>query len=301
MLTRVSAATLRGMSEAETLPWPLISLSVGPRIAGEGERLLVALRALSAEDERLHVSGEPAAEIQLGGLSEDHLDATIDALRRNHGVEVTCGSPAVAFREIIAGPTQVDYRHRVGQGFVSLTLRVHPVAGLSVSISGGEGALGTDGAAALREGIEQMLGKGLRWGFPVVGVAISVVPAECCADLATLRRVGEIATRQAIEQGGVVLLEPILAAMVTVPNAHAEVVVADLAKRRGELLARRLDGEVCVVETYVPLINLFGYRNSLRAMSGGLGTFTSRFACYRPAPLQTDNDPPPAAAMALPA
>jgi elongation factor G len=287
------------MSETATAPWPLVTLPVAPHIGSEWGRLLTALRVLAAEDKSLHVSGETPAEIQLGGLSEDHLDASIDALRRNHGVEVTCGPPTVAFRETIARPMDLEYRHRIGQGFVSLTFCVHPVAGLSVSIRGGEGALGTDGAAALRKGIEQVLGKGLRWGFPVVGIAISAVPAEGCADLATLRRVGEIATRQAIEQGGVVLLEPILAATVTVPNAHAEMVVADLATRRGEVLARRDDGEVSVVEMHVPLVNLFGYRNSLRELSGGLGTFTSRFACYRPAPFQIDNDPSPAAAMAL--
>lgn len=299
MLSRVSADTFPGMREAETLPWPLISLSLAPRIAGEGARLLAALRALAAEDERLHVSGEPPAEIQLGGLSEDHLDATIAALRRDHGIDVMCGAPTVAFRETIASPSEVEYRQRVGQGFVSLTLRVKPMADLSVTISCGEGVPGDDGAAALREGIEQVLDKGLGWGFPVVGVAISVPAAEGFVEPATLRQVAAIAARQMIEQGCTILLEPIMDVTVTVPDGCADVLLADLGTRRADVLARRHDGEPAIFEALVPLINLFGYSNSLRALSGGRGSFTLRYACYRPAPRHLGRDPPPAMAAAL--
>ncbi|MGQ3353815.1 MAG: hypothetical protein ACT6XY_15725 [Phreatobacter sp.] len=287
------------MSETPAAPWPLVNLPVSPLIESERERLLTALRALASSYPGLHVSGENTVEIQLGGISEIDLDAAIGALRRDHGIEVACGAPTVAFRETIARPMDLERRQRIGEGFMSLTFRVHSLASLSVSIIGADVALGADGAAALREGIELALGKGPGWGFQMAGMAISVVAAEGRTDAATLRRMGETATRQAIQRAGVVLLEPILAVTVTVPDASTEVVLADLAKRRGEVLAQQHDGEVSVVETHVPLINFFGYSNSLRKWSGGLGTFTSRFACYRPAPSQLQDDPPPAAAMTL--
>ncbi|PTM61748.1 TetM/TetW/TetO/TetS family tetracycline resistance ribosomal protection protein [Phreatobacter oligotrophus] len=287
------------MRESNPVPWPLINLTLTPRTEDALERLHTALRILAAEDERLQISSLAPAEIQLGGVSEDHLDAAVDALRRVHGVEVMCPAPTVAFRETIARPMEVECRQRVGNSMLSLTIRVEPTASLSVTVSGEAVSLGAGDAVALREGIEYAVGNGPGWGLPVAGVAITVLAAETLGDPVAVRRVAETATREAIERGGIVLIEPILSVTVTAPDAVSALVVADLVRRRGQDVVRRQDGAASVVEADVPLINLMGYRNSLREISGGLATLTSRYARYRPAPPHLDDDPPPVAAMAL--
>lgn len=287
------------MRESEPVPWPLINLTLSPKIEGTGEHLLAALEALASEDKGLWILRQAPAEIQLGGLSEDHLDATVDALLRLHGVEVTCTALTIAFRETIARPMDMEYRRRVGESMLSLTIRVRPIASLPVTINGDAVAVGADHAAALREGIEHAVVNGPGWGLPLAGVAITALAAEARGDSAAVRRVAETATREVIERGGVVLLEPILSVMVTVPDALAALVVADLVTRRGQDVVRRQDGAASIVEARVPLIGLMGYRNSLRALTGGHATFLSRYAGYRPAPPHLDGDPSPVAAMAL--
>ena len=72
---------------------------------------------------------------------------------------------------------------------------------------------------------------------------------------------------------------------VTVPDKFTGDVMGDLNKRRGRVLGMNPDkAGHTVVEAEVPELELYGYSNTLRSMTGGAGDFSYTFARYEQAP-----------------
>lgn len=61
--------------------------------------------------------------------------------------------------------------------------------------------------------------------------------------------------------------------------------------RRGKDISKDVGEDTVVINAIVPLITMFGYASSLRAMSQGLATHTISFDHYAAAPW-SDDDPP---------
>jgi elongation factor G len=79
------------------------------------------------------------------------------------------------------------------------------------------------------------------------------------------------------------LLEPIAAVGISVPDSLVGAVLSDLAGRRGRVTGTDPDPDNVgwsVVHAEVPDIELTTYVVSLRAITGGTGLFTRRFARY---------------------
>jgi len=75
------------------------------------------------------------------------------------------------------------------------------------------------------------------------------------------------------------------------PDDCTGAVIGDLNLRRGEI-RQDMRGNASVVTAMVPLMNMFGYVNNLRAVSRGRATFTMQFDHYADVPLPPDADPP---------
>ncbi len=105
---------------------------------------------------------------------------------------------------------------------------------------------------------------------------------------------------------GTVLLEPLDAIAVDVPDEHLGTVLGDLAARRGRVLgtdAAGADGGGLgagrtIVRAEVPRTELLRYAVDLRAMTSGAAGFTRTFARYEPAPTDLDADTLPGVACA---
>lgn len=79
---------------------PLLSLTITPNTDDDRERLERGLRALAAEDPRLHVSTDPAARTStVGAMGELHLEIAIDRLKREFGVSAHVSIPQVVYKE----------------------------------------------------------------------------------------------------------------------------------------------------------------------------------------------------------
>jgi translation elongation factor EF-G len=104
--------------------------------------------------------------------------------------------------------------------------------------------------------------------------------------------------REALQEAGPVLLEPIMKVEVLTPDEHAGVVIRDLDGRRGRIQNREMRGDSTRINAIVPLATLFGYRNSLSSLSCGRATFEMQFSHYAPVRAPDDDEPfPPAMGM----
>jgi elongation factor G len=103
----------------------LVEIAIEPKLKADGERLGIALGKLAAEDPTFEVSiDHESGQTILKGVSELHLDAKLDVLRRTYKVDANIGAPQAAFRERITKRAEVDYTHKKQTGGICQFARV---------------------------------------------------------------------------------------------------------------------------------------------------------------------------------
>ncbi|MCJ7798819.1 MAG: elongation factor G, partial [Polaromonas sp.] len=83
-----------------------------------------------------------------------------------------------------------------------------------------------------------------------------------------------------------VLLEPIMAVEVEMPDDFLGHVMGDLSARRGSIqgMDEVAGGGGKQVRADVPLAEMFGYATALRSLTQGRATFSMEFSRYAPTP-----------------
>jgi elongation factor G len=96
---------------------------------------------------------------------------------------------------------------------------------------------------------------------------------------------GSLAMKQAMEQAGAVLLEPIMLVSVSAPEDAVGDVIGDLNSRRGRPLGMEPSGGgMTEVKAEVPMSEMLSYAPDLRSITGGRGEFGMEFLRYEEVP-----------------
>ncbi len=149
------------------------------------------------------------------------------------------------------------------------------------------GAVPKEYIPGVEKGLQSVLGSGVLAGFPVVDLKVTLVDGQY-HDVDSSALAFEIASRaalrEALREGGSVLLEPIMKVEAVTPEEYTGSVIGDLNSRRGHILGQDMRGNANVINAMVPLANMFGYVNQLRSMTQGRATFTMQFDHYEQVP-----------------
>jgi elongation factor G len=81
-----------------------------------------------------------------------------------------------------------------------------------------------------------------------------------------------------------VIQEPIMKVVVETPTEFQGSVMGSLNQRRGMIIGSQDEGPMCVIESQVPLAEMFGYSTILRSATQGKAQFTMEFASYKNLP-----------------
>jgi elongation factor G len=95
---------------------------------------------------------------------------------------------------------------------------------------------------------------------------------------------GSMAMKQAMEDAGAVLLEPIMLVTLSVPEASVGDVIGDLNSRRGRPQGMEPAGLMTEIKAEVPMSEMLTYAPDLRAITGGQGDYTMDFLRYEEVP-----------------
>ena len=99
------------------LPAPIVSVAVEPKVRGEDEKMATALRRLSEEDPTLRISrDERTSELLVSGLSQMHVEVTVERVKRRFGVEIVTHPPRVPYFEAIRKKTRAHARYKKQTG-----------------------------------------------------------------------------------------------------------------------------------------------------------------------------------------
>jgi len=281
--------------EKMEFPEPVIEIAIEPKSKADQEKLGVALYKLAAEDPSFRVSTDPeSGQTILKGMGELHLDIKVDILKRTYKVEANIGAPQVAFREKITQRAEVDYTHKKQTGgsgqFARVKIVVEPLppgTGFMFENDVVGGSVPKEYIPGVEKGVESVLGAGVVAGFPVLDVKVSLIDGayhEVDSSALAFEIASRAAMREALQKGRSVLLEPIMKVEAVTPEDYTGSVIGDLNSRRGQIMGQDTRGNANVINAMVPLMNMFGYVNTLRSMSQGRATFTMQFDHYAEAP-----------------
>jgi len=281
--------------ETMTFPEPVIEIAVEPKSKADQEKMGLALQRLAAEDPSFRVETDlESGQTIMKGMGELHLDILVDRMRREFKVEANIGAPQVAYRETISQPHEIDYTHKKQTGgtgqFARVKLQISPTEpgeGYSFESKIVGGAVPKEYIPGVEKGIKSVMDSGPLAGFPVIDFKVALVDGAF-HDVDSSVLAFEIATRAAMREGlkkaGAKLLEPIMKVEVVTPEEYTGGVIGDLTSRRGMVTGQDSRGNANVINSMVPLANMFGYINTLRSMTSGRAVFTMQFDHYDAVP-----------------
>jgi len=283
--------------ERMEFPEPVISVAVEPKSKPDQEKMGIALGKLAQEDPSFRVkTDEETGQTIISGMGELHLDILVDRMRREFSVEANIGKPQVAYREAIRNTSEIEgkfVRQSGGRGqYGHVWVRFEPAEdanaeGLEFVNEIVGGTVPREYIPAVQKGIEEQMKNGVLAGYPLLGLKATLYDGsfhDVDSNEMAFKVAASMATKKLSQEGGAVLLEPIMAVEVVTPELNMGDVVGDLNRRRGLIGGMDENPSGKVVTADVPLAEMFGYATDLRSATQGRATYTMEFAKYSEAP-----------------
>jgi len=281
--------------ESIDFPDPVISIAIEPKSKADQERLGLSLQKLATEDPSFKVrTDEETGQTIISGMGELHLEIIVDRLLREFNVGANVGKPQVAYKETIRKKVEQQGRFvrqtggRGQYGDVWITLEPQkPGAGFEFVDAVKGGSIPREYIPAVEKGIKEATENGPLAGYPVVDVKATLFDGsyhDVDSSEIAFKIAGSMAFKAATRKASPVLLEPIMAVEVVVPEVFMGDVIGDISSRRGKVLGMDTRPAAQAIDARVPLAQMFGYATDLRSMTQGRATYTMQFSHYEPVP-----------------
>ncbi|HZD59306.1 MAG TPA: elongation factor G [Anaerolineae bacterium] len=281
--------------ESMVFPEPVIAVAIEPKTKADQEKLATALTKLSEEDPTFKVeTDEETGQTLISGMGELHLEIIVDRLMREFKVQANVGRPQVSYRETVKKPVkdvQGRYVRQTGgrgqYGHVVIDVEPLPTGGYEFVDAVVGGRVPREYIPAVDKGIQEAMTTGILAGYPVVDIKVTLQDGSYhpvdSSELA-FKIAGSMAFKDAMKKASPVLLEPIMAVEVVVPEEYMGDVMGDLSSRRGHIIGMEPRAGAQVIRADVPLAAMFGYATDLRSRTQGRATYTMQFNRYQELP-----------------
>jgi len=272
-----------------TLP-PVYEIALEPASRNDEMKIVESLHKICDEDPSVAFEQREAThELVLRGQGEVHLKTAIARLKSRFHLNVRHRQPKVPYQETIRVGTQQHARHKKQSGghgqFGDVTVDIKPLArgaGFKFVDMIRGGAVPRQYIPSVEIGIQDFLKKG-PLGFPVVDLQAALIDGKYhtvdSSDMA-FQLAGRVAMQEGLPKCNPVLLEPIMHAVIHVPNEYTNKVTGLISQRRGQMLgydARPGWKGWDAVEANLPLSEMHDLIIELRSMTQGAGTYVAEF------------------------
>jgi elongation factor G len=287
--------------ESMTFPEPVISVAIEPKTKADQEKVSVALGKIAHEDPSFRIrQDEETGQTLISGMGELHLEIIVDRLLREFKVDANVGKPQVAYRETVRKSVEHKLRYAKQSGgrgqFAEVAIEVSPLeAGKGFvfedAIKGG--TIPREFIPAVEKGLKDALTAGPLAGYPVIDCKVRLYDGsyhEVDSNEMAFKICASMAFKEATRKASPVLLEPIMAVEVVVPEEYMGDVIGDLNSRRGRIQNMTARAGAQIVAAQVPLANMFGYATEVRSRTQGRATYTMQFDHYEPVPTSVSEE-----------
>ena len=277
------------------LPAPVMAFAYEAKSKGDEEKAATAVRRLTEEDPTLDVHRDPQTGEQIiAGLTQVHVEVVVERMRRRFGAEIELHPPRVPYHESIRRPAKAHARYKKQTGgrgqFADCQIEIEPGeegAGLEFVNAIKGGAIPGGFIPAVEKGVTEAMEHGTVAGYPVKDVRVRLLDGkhhDVDSSEMAFKIAGSMAFKQAMEEAGPVLLEPIVHLEVSCPADVVGDVIGDLNSRRGHPLGMQPKGAMTEVKAEVPMAEVLDYAPDLRSISGGRADFAIEFDRYEELP-----------------
>jgi elongation factor G len=278
------------------MPEPLLAFAVEPKTKGDEDKLSTAIARVTEEDPTLRVErSEETHETVMYGMGETHLDVVLERMKRKYGVEVSHRPARIPYKETIKGTARAQGRHVKQSGghgqYGVCWIEVEPLphgGGFEFIDKIVGGVIPNQFIPSVEKGVLKAMSEGVAAGYPMVDARVTLYDGKFhpvdSSDIA-FQIAGSLALKEAAQQAGVALLEPIVELDIVVPDDHTGDIMGDLNSKRGKILGMEQTGAGKQrVRALVPQAEVARYSIDLRSMTGGRGSFSMKFSHYEEVP-----------------
>jgi elongation factor G len=281
--------------ERMEFPEPVISVAVEPKTKADQEKMALALQKLAEEDPSFRVAtDEESGQTIISGMGELHLDIIVDRMKREFKVECNVGQPQVAYRETIRKQVEQEYKYakqtggrgQYGHVFIRLIPQEPGKEYEFVDLIKG-GAIPREYIPAVDKGIQEAAQGGVLAGYPVENFKVELYDGsyhDVDSSEMAFKLAGSMAFKEAVKKADPVLLEPMMKVEIEVPEEYMGDVIGDINRRRGQVNSMEDRHGLKIINTFVPLSEMFGYSTDLRSATQGRGTYAMEFDHYEEVP-----------------
>ena len=270
---------------------PVLARAMVPRTRADEEKISHSLIRLNEEDPTLKVERDAQThELLVSGMGAEHLDVTIERLKRRFGVEVDVRPPKIPYRETIRGKTKVQGKHKKQSGghgqFGDTWLEISPLprgGGFEFESRIVGGAIPKTYIPAVEKGVHEAMAQGVLAHFPIVDVKVALYDGsyhDVDSSEMAFKIAGSIGFKKGVLECKPILLEPLMTMEVIVPSEFVGDVIGDLNSKRGKILGVDANDDNQNIRAHVPMASILNYAPELRALTSGRGIFVMEFDHY---------------------
>ncbi len=281
--------------ESISFPETVISMAVEPDSSAERKKLEETLKLLSKQDPTfLAKPNEETGQTIISGMGELHLEIIRKRMERDFGLKIRVHKPRVSYRETVAKTVECrgvfERQITSGPAFAAVKIRLEPkTSDVPVTVKNAmkPGTLAPELEKVLPQTLDGEAKGGGTVGYPLMHVQITVLGVDQrqgeTNDVA-IQAAAAAAIRQALEDAGPVLLEPIMKLEVVTPEDFLGNISGDLNSRRAIIVNTELRGNLIALAVEAPLSEMFGYSTQVRSLSQGRASYSMEFLRYDAAP-----------------
>src|SRR5207237_987735 len=131
------------------------------------------------------------------------------------------------------------------------------------------------------QGIREAMEGGVLAGYEMVDIKASLYDGsyhDVDSSEIAFKIAGSMAFKEAARKASPVLLEPVMAVEVVVPEDFAGAIMGDLSSRRGRIEGMEHRAGSQVIKAIVPLAEMFGYATHMRSSTQARAAYSMHFA-----------------------
>lgn len=278
-----------------SFPEPMVSVAIKPATKKDQEKLSLALGKVATTDPtfKVHIDQE-FSETIVSGLGEVHIDVMVEKLRSRFGIEMTLDKPKIAYRETIRTSAKAQGKHKRQTGghgqYGDCWLELKPMVpggGYQFHDKIFGGAIPGKFVPSVEKGVKESMKAGILAGYPVVDIDVTVYDGSYhdvdSSDMA-FQIAGSMGFKNALQAAKPILLEPVMAVEITIPDQYFGDITGNLNSRRGKVQGMTAEGGMQTIKAQVPLAEMHRYSSDLRSLTQGSGSFTMAFSHYEEVP-----------------
>jgi len=274
---------------------PVISFALEAQSKGDEDKIYTGLQRLMEEDPTLRITREEETkEMVLSGMGQIHLEVAVERLKRKYGANVVLKEPKVPYRETIRAATEVQGKYKKQSGgrgqFGDVWIKLEPLPrgeGYEFVDKVVGGVVPRNYIPAVDKGVQEAMLHGPLTKNQVVDCRVTLYDGShhsVDSSEMAFKVAGSMAFKKAMDLCKPILLEPIMAMEITVPDDCMGDVIGDLNSRRGKVIGVEPQANSQVIRAEVPMAEVLRYAPELRSMTSDRGMFSMEFSKYEEVP-----------------